>query len=267
MRPAVAIGVGLWLSVVGAVAHGARTELEQPSRPAELRVLFLGNSLTAVNDLPALVQSMAASGGVRLSYRAITPGGLGLEDHWQRGEARAALAEGHWDFLVLQQGPSSRPASQANLREWAQRWADEARRYGATPALYMVWPVQSSGEAQAKAFKLVANSYRHAAEASRSHEFPVGEAWEILLHADRSVRLYQKDRLHPTLAGTYLAALVITQGLTGIPPKTIPARLKLTDGRTVELPAAQVDGLRRAAEEAIEAPRAQVAPAKVAPAP
>ena len=260
MRPVLAIGVGLWLGVLAAAIRGGQAEPARPARGAEIRVLFVGNSLTAVNDLPALVQAMAASGGVRLSYRAITPGGLGLEDHWQRGDARVALGEGHWDFLVLQQGPSSRPESQANLREWAQRWADEGRRHGATPALYMVWPIQTSGEGQAKAFQLVAQSYRRAAEASQSQLLPAGEAWEKLIKANRAMRLYQKDRLHPTPAGTYLAALVITQGLTGVSPKSIPTRLKMADGRMLELPVSQADALRRAAEQTIEATRAKVAP-------
>ncbi len=217
---------------------------------AELHVLFLGNSLTAGNDLPAVVQSMAATGGVRLSYQAITPGGVSLADHWNSG-SRAALARQHWDYVVLQQGPSSRPASQAQLREWAKRWADEARAHKATPALYMVWPFQN----QTNGFILVAQSYRNAANASKSRLLPVGEAWERALRAYRSLGLYQPDQLHPTKAGTYLAALVITQGLTGIRASTIPASLKLADGSVFDLPEEQTKGLQRSAEAALGAPQ------------
>jgi hypothetical protein len=242
---------------LGAVAVGSdqpknsTEKIAPPPQGSELNVLFLGNSLTAVNDLPALVQSMAATGGVRLSCQAITVGGASLEDHWNAGEARTALDRKHWDYVVMQQGPSSRPKSQAHLQEWAARWADEARAHGATPALYMVWPIHG----QADGFKLVAQSYRRAAKASNSRLLPVGEAWERALRSDRSLQLYQPDKLHPTLAGTYLAALVITQGLTGIRPLGIPASLKLADGRTVELPGQQVKQLHYAAEKAIGQPR------------
>jgi hypothetical protein len=212
----------------------------------ELHVLFLGNSLTAVNDVPAIVQAMAATGGVQLIYHAITPGGVNLEDHWRKGEGRAVLARGRWNYVVMQQGPSSRPESQVDLSEWAGRWADEARAHGATPALYMVWPVQG----QTDGFKLVSQSYRRAAEASKSQLFPVGEAWDAASHSNRAIRLYQADKLHPTKAGSYLAALVITRGLTGIRPTAIPAKLKLADGRIVELPEAQAKDLRRSAEKA-----------------
>ncbi len=243
------VGIALTLAAAGGEQpkNGSPNTARLPPG-SELHVLFLGNSLTASNDLPALVQSMAATGNVRLIYRAITPGGVSLEDHWHNGEGRTALAQSHWDYVVLQQGPSSRPESQVQLREWAGRWADEARAHAATPALYMVWPFQG----QPDGFKLVAQSYRRAAEASKSQLFPAGEAWDLALRGNRSLRLYLRDKLHPTPPGTYLAALVITQGLTGIRPTTIPSRLKLADGRAVELPEVQAQELRRSAEKAIE---------------
>jgi hypothetical protein len=105
-----------------------------------LRVLFIGNSLTEGNDLPHLVQAMAAAGGVKMKVAAVTPGGQGLEDQWNGGVAKTALTSGKWDFVVLQQGPSSQLASQAHLKKWAAKWADLIREQGAQPSLYMVWP-------------------------------------------------------------------------------------------------------------------------------
>jgi hypothetical protein len=212
-----------------------------------LRVLFLGNSLTEGNDLPALVQAMAAAGGVTLHYHSYTMGGANLEDHWQRGTSRELLAAARWDFVVLQQGPSSLPESQADLRKWAGTWADAIRAAGATPALYMVWPFQN----QADGFKLVSQSYRTAATAARARVFPAGEAWQESLRRDPAVALYQSDGLHPTEAGSYLAALVMTHGLTGVKPRAVPARLTLDSGRVVALPEETARKLRQAAETAI----------------
>jgi hypothetical protein len=213
-----------------------------PDGPA-VRVLFLGNSLTAGNGLPAVVQAVAAAGGVRLEYESCTLGDTSLEDHWQSGRSREMLSAQHWDFLVLQQGPSSRPESQVNLREWAQTWADEARRCGTKPALYMVWPFQG----QAKGFELVSQSYRAAAKASGCQILAAGDAWNEALQIDPQLPLYQSDRLHPTNAGSYLAALVIAQGLTGIDPDAIPARLTLAHGPELVIPEEQANVLREAA--------------------
>src|SRR5215217_3779683 len=112
-----------------------------------LRVLFVGNSLTQTNDLPAVAASLARSSGRRLEYRTVAFGGYSLEDHWQQGEARAALASGSWDVVVMQQGPSALPEGQAHLREWAGRFAELARANGTQPALLTVWPESYRGNA------------------------------------------------------------------------------------------------------------------------
>jgi hypothetical protein len=213
-----------------------------------VRVLFLGNSLTACNDLPDMVQAMAAAGGVTLHYRTHLLGGSNLEDQWESGAARPLLAATRWDFLVLQQGPSSRPEGQVDLRKWAGVWAEEARRVGATPALYMVWPFRG----QEKGFELVSQSYRGAATVGKARVFPAGEAWQEALRRDPAVALYTADGLHPTPAGTYLAALVVTHGLTGVRPSSVPARLTLASGAVVELPDGQADTLRQAAEVVVK---------------
>jgi hypothetical protein len=83
---------------------------------------------------------------------------------------------------------------------------------------------------------------------------PAGEAWQEALSRDPAIPLYQNDRLHPTPAGTYLAALVITHELTGVKPQSVPARLKLSSGREIEVLQPQVEQLRRAAEKVLAAP-------------
>lgn len=102
------------LAVAVALGLGGSSAEAQP--PSALRVLFLGNSLTATNDLPATVARIASRSGRRLEYRMVAPGGYALVDHWNHDESRAALAGGRWDVVVMQQGPSALPESQANLR-------------------------------------------------------------------------------------------------------------------------------------------------------
>jgi hypothetical protein len=239
-------------AAVVALSTGLAGQSSSPSKgsagvsdPKVVRVLFVGNSLTAGNDLPSVVQAMARTEGIRFVYRAITPGGVSLEDQWQRGQARKLLSSAHWDFLVLQQGPSSRPESRENLREWSTRWADLARAQGTTPALYMVWPIQG----QADGFQLVSQSYRQAAIASRSRLLPAGEAWQAAVRSDPTIALYTADGLHPTSAGTYLAALVITRGLTGLKLDDIPSKLTLSNGKVLQLPDAQAKALQRLAKD------------------
>ena len=94
----------------------------------ELRVLFVGNSFTYTNDLPAIVAALAeATGQKQFTYKSIAFPDFSLEDHWQQGEARKAIAEKRWDFVVMQQGPSALPESRTLLLEYARRFDGFAR--------------------------------------------------------------------------------------------------------------------------------------------
>ena len=214
----------------GASARGATPKLH---------VLFVGNSLTAANDLPAVVSSLSRGA---IAYRTVAPGGVSLEDHWTLTGARDALDGGAWDYVVLQQGPSTLPESAANLREWTVRWADAIRERGARPALYEVWPDSAFGVRLS--FPAVVRSYRAAADASRALFLPAGEAWRAAWRHNARLPLYGRDGFHPSRLGTTLAALVITARLT----QTAPARIALP------YPAKTAKLLRAAAAEALGGP-------------
>jgi len=170
----------------------------------------VGNSLTATNDVPRLVETIAVAGGQpRPLTRTIAVGGFSLEDHWNRGEAQRAIAEGQWDVVVLQQGPSALLESRRLLVDYARRFDEVIRQSGGKPALYMVWPSLD----RRQDFVGVSQSYRAAARAVDGSVLAVGDAWRLVLQQHRDIKLYSEDRFHPTLAGSYLAALVIYESL------------------------------------------------------
>jgi hypothetical protein len=185
--------------------------------PARQRVLFIGNSLTYANDLPGLVQSLSKSAGFDVMCRAVAFPDYSLEDHWTRGDALKAIREGGWSLVILQQGPSALPESQVLLREFTKRFDAEIRRAGARTALYMVWP----SRARSQDFDAVSRSYTNAAADVGGILIPAGDAWRAAWKRDQSLALYSADGLHPSPAGTYLAALVILKRAFGIPPARV----------------------------------------------
>ena len=107
-----------------------------PVEDPELRILFIGNSMTYANDLPSLVRELGRSEPSRqVTVSSVAYGNFSLVDHWERGDAQRAIASGPWDFVVLQQGPSALPDSRALLVEYAGKFAEEIRRVGAQPAI------------------------------------------------------------------------------------------------------------------------------------
>lgn len=184
----------------------------------DLRVLFIGNSLTAMHDVPGLVERLTADGTPRVRTSSVTRNDFSLDDHWQAGEALRAINRGGWSFIVMQQGPSALPASRVQLRAATARWATEIRRVGARPALYMVWPAGS----RAGDFDNVRTSYQTAAADVEGLFIPAGEAWRTAWRQDPNLALYASDRFHASSQGAYLAALTIAQSITGRRATTMP---------------------------------------------
>lgn len=210
------------------------------------RVLFIGNSLTYVNNLPAYLSAISAAAGdtAYQTYMVAFPD-FALEDHWNEGTALRVLKGTEWDVVIMQQGPSSLPENQVFLRDWAVKFAPAIRAAGAEPALYMVWPSLS----RAIDFPAVRTSYRNAATAVNGIFLPAGHAWELAWARDPSLALYGPDSFHPSQYGTLLAALTIYERLSGRSVVGLPAPGGLT------IPGDVLRVLQDAAHEAVEATR------------
>ena len=219
-----------------------------PPEAGAVRVLFVGNSLTSVNDLPAMVEAISRAAGddPPIETGMVAFGGYALEDHLAEGSAARATADGGWDVVVLQQGPSALPASRVNLLEFSGRFATLIRAAGARPALYGVWP------AEERIFDLDAciESYRLAAVAVNGLSLPAGGAWKAGWASDPALPLYGADRFHPSALGTYLAALVIYAEVLDTSPIGLPSELDVAGSR-VAIPPAQAALAQAAAAAAL----------------
>ena len=191
--------------------------------PGVLRVLFIGNSLTYVNDLPGMVSSLATASGLSIETASVTAGDFALIDHWNMGNARFAVQNGHYDVVVLQQGPSSLAVNRDSLRLWTKMWAPEIRHAGGRPALYAVWPEK----ARMYAFPDVSESYRRAAADVDGLFFPVGDTWLETWNLRPDAQLYGPDDFHPSVAGTYAAAVVIVSVLSNRAATSLAASFTL----------------------------------------
>ena len=234
------------LLLAGVVLLGCGSSPVAPDPNATFRVLFVGNSLTYVNDLPGMLVALADSAGVEATAaESVAYPNYALEDHWAQGDARKAITRGGWRWVVLQQGPSALPESRTNLIEWAGRFAAEIRAAGAEPALYTVWPAAT----RSFDFDRVVESYRLAAESVQGAVLPAGAAWLAAWRRDPSIALYGPDGFHPSNAGTYLAAVTIFGRLYERSAVGLPRALTVSTG-TIQLPAALAATLQAAADEA-----------------
>ena len=204
--------------------------------PVTLNVLFIGNSLTYYNDLPATVAGIAAAAGDEIRVGMVAGPKLTLMDHLQPGgTAEAAIRGGRWDFVVLQQGATTDSASRDTLILAAERFDTMIRSVGARPALYMVWPSADRPEG----FCAARAAYQAAASAVGGVFLPAGSAWQDALQRDASLPLYDRDGVHPAPLGTWLAAITIYDELTGHDGRRLAPQV-VVKGTRLNLPAGTV---------------------------
>lgn len=80
----------------------------EPLSDGGYHVLFIGNSLTYVNDLPGTVALVAAQGGETIRVRSVALPNYAVIDHaLGASNALSVIQSEKWDYVVLQQGPTS----------------------------------------------------------------------------------------------------------------------------------------------------------------
>ncbi|MGZ8867447.1 MAG: hypothetical protein ACXW2P_03815, partial [Thermoanaerobaculia bacterium] len=114
--------------------------LALPVYGADLRILFIGNSLTYSNDLPSMVRRIGELDGKRIDATMVAAPNFSIEDHLRSERSRRALVRGgKWDIVVLQQGPSSLDESRRMLirdSERVRHLVDDDTKV----AILTVWP-------------------------------------------------------------------------------------------------------------------------------
>ena len=211
------------------------------------RVLFIGNSYLYTQDIPGIVQALADSAhGDHLAVETVAGADLALIDHWNEGTARREIAKGGWEWVVLQQGPSSVDVNRDTLRLASQLFAGAMAGH-ATPALFSAWPA----EARREDFPRAIESYTLAAADVHGLLLPVAAAWLAAWSQSPTLELYA-DGLHPSPEGAYLASLVIYARLLGKSPLGLPATLKLRSGTVISIAPATAVILQAAAAQVLQ---------------
>ncbi|MEP6620223.1 MAG: hypothetical protein ABJE47_12950 [bacterium] len=162
------------LMLGGALSCGAGSIASAPLPSGGHHVLFIGNSLTYVNDLPATLEQLARTAHDTIRVRMVALPNFALIDHVNGGSnAVDAIRSERWDYVVLQQGPSAQQVSRDTRVLATQRFDPYIHAAGAKSAQFMTWPASD----RITAFDSVYASTQAAARAVGGIIFPVGRAW------------------------------------------------------------------------------------------
>jgi hypothetical protein len=199
-----------------------------------LRVLFIGNSYTYFNNLPQMLEKMAAAIGPRsLETQMVVEGGATLQDTWEKGGALKALHSHDWDYVVLQDqsdlgnvyivNGESKTVDPADFWRYARLFDAEIRKQKAKTIFYSTWAKENAEPREQQALD---HAYMSIARELKEAIAPVGVVWQRLRMQKPQWRLYIEDHSHPTPLGTYIAAVALYTTMFGNSPVGLPSRIE-----------------------------------------
>ncbi len=226
------------------------------SAQQKVTALFLGNSYTAVNNLPQLTTTLAFSAGDTLTTQSNTPGGYLLQQHSTDLTSLSLIAQGSFDYVVLQeqsQAPAF-PDAQVAMDVYPFARKLDSLIHAANPCaqtvFYRTWGRKNGDAGNCPNFppictyagmdSMLALRYRIMADSNKARLSPVGQVWKRLRQNNPGIELYQTDESHPSLAGSYAAACAFYTVLFRKSP------LNITDDQA--LPAADALAIRQTAK-------------------
>ncbi|MDB5385757.1 MAG: uncharacterized protein JWM11_1403 [Planctomycetaceae bacterium] len=211
---------------------------DEPPKP--IRALLIGNSQcpTIVNS--QLLEKLAASdkGGRPIKVGGCIKGGASLKSHWDagtgEGTARAMIASGAWDYVVLQdiyhvQEPAFQP--------YARQFHGLIKTHGSKTVLFGTASILSD---YPKGFER-----QHGLHFAMGKELgvPIVDASYAYIRyfgdkpsTERLESLFAKDRAHPGLWGSYLYSCMIYSAITDRSPVglAVPEAIPVDVAKTLQ---------------------------------
>jgi hypothetical protein len=233
-------GLLLLLSLSLAAGSGAALAQTKPTRttvgsdPAKV-LLWVGNSFFYYNNsmhghVAQLSDAAEPKAGVR--GVSVTISGSGLDWHDVASYLRPD-GIGRYSFVANNEIVFNKPGRQFDavimmdcsqcpihpqlstvFHEFVKKDSEIIARYGARPVLFMSWAYKDKPEMTAQ----LAEQYTLAGNANDALVIPAGLAFARAIAGRPGLELYQPDKRHPTLAGTYLAACTTYAAVTGKSP-------------------------------------------------
>lgn len=180
-----------------------------------MRILMLGNSLTAANHMPVMLAKLLdaevtvhARGGARLAEQLNPDTKLGARTD-------QVLRERHFDYVVLQEMSHGPATARERYLDSVRKLTKIIREADAEPVIYATWAfppgcdrLQAIGMDTEEMHMSMQSAFQEAVAENNLLIANVGEAFREKGFASE---LYAPDGVHPSEAGSQLAAEVIAK--------------------------------------------------------
>lgn len=167
--------------------------------------LFVGNSLTYTNNLPKIFENVAANFNETINTKSLCYPNYALEDHWEEGKLQKLINTGTYDYIIVQQGPSSQNEGKLMLIDYGKKIKALCSKKNSQLVFFMVWP----SKYYANTFDGVIQNYLLASQINKALVSPAGEVWKAYELENNLENLYGVDGFHPSKTGSFLSALTL----------------------------------------------------------
>ncbi len=226
-------------------------------------ILFVGNSYTFYNDLPAMVQEIANRKNIRMECDKLLEGGANLQGHFhdeKSDKVKEKIKSRRYDAIILQDQsmmPAISPEETLDaVRKWASILPKENETNSQVPKLilFQTWGRMDPNGFNNEMQDQLTACYQKAADLHGAQVAPVGEAWRLWLSDSKRMKeypLHVGDGSHPNLAGSYLAASIIYATIFDKEIKNLTTRFSIS-GKRVTVPSELAKKLQSCARASIK---------------
>ena len=186
------------------------------------KVLFVGNSLTANNNLPGMFEAFAQEAGKEVKVDKYIKFGLAPRHYINESALKNKIKEQSWDYVVLQSDDITAFPDMYNIEEnvlikLKSMVLDNSSK---TKIIYfMPWGIRNGVNIQELNGEFVFYSYNvymnkiydgvlYLADKMNLVIAPVGWVWSKVRAEKSEIELFAADKAHPSFKGSYLSAAV-----------------------------------------------------------
>lgn len=192
------------------------------------KILFIGNSATYYNKMPKMVKGLAIAAGKDIEITTITHSGYKLsefaaEDGPYLSTITSTLAENTFDYVIMQDHREVMIENPTSTEEAFLILKDLIDKNGAEIILY-----ETQADSEGRTFKINGSSvfldHSMMQYYLTKNYFYLGNKYNVEVSAAGpnytrctemfpEINLYNKDKLHPSVEGSYLAACTIYESI------------------------------------------------------
>ena len=156
-----------------------------------------------------MLKKYAKQKGIEVNTKMIAYPNYAIEDHWNDGQVQKLISSKKFDYVIIQQGPSSQSDGRKMLIEYGKKYNNLCKLNEAKLCFFMVWPSLK----YYPTFDDVIKNHEDAALINNSILLPVGKVWKNHFNSNKEKDYYSADGFHPSIKGSQISAKIIVEHL------------------------------------------------------